>query len=219
VKIAVLPFLFFSLFLSLSGCASLGGAQTAEVEPAAGISGKKIAVESDFPQWVKDLRRAEIVAFGSFPFTMFTATFAMDAYRWVAHGGGISEEARKYAPWPFKGAGAVDMSNDEHKITMAAAAAASVTIALLDCIIIQAKRYKARERVERMPPGTPIIIRTPAASGPDNIPGPDNVPGADNIFGADAGSPENGEDGEDFPPGGASAAEGDGVPAQAPGNP
>ena len=215
MKTAVLPFLFLSLFfLSLSilpGCASLGGAQTAKVEPASEIPGKTLAVKSDFPLWVKDLRRAEIVAFGSFPFTMFAATFGMDTYRWIAHGGGISEDARRYAPWPFKGAGAVDMSNNEHKITMVAAAAASVTIALLDCIIIQTKRYKARERVERLPPGTPIIIRTPA------VPESDSLPEADN--GGGAGSPENRGDGEGSPPGGASGAEGERDPGQAPGNP
>jgi hypothetical protein len=134
---------------------------------------------------------------------MFTATFAMDTYRWAAHGAGITEEARRYAPWPFKSAGAEEMTDDEHMITLAAAAAASVTIALLDYIVIQTKRHKARERAEKMPPGTPIITRTPAVSGPEGAFGPDDgFPG-----GGDAG-------GEAAPP-----AEEDGVPGQAPGSP
>jgi hypothetical protein len=199
------PFLFFFFLSSLPGCASLGRAQTAEVEPPVKIPQKTGAAASEFPLLVKDLRRAEIVAFGSFPFTMFTATFIMDTYRWAARGGGTTEEARRYAPWPFKSAGAVEMTGDEHIITMVAAASASVTIALLDYLIIRTKRHKARVRAERLPPGTPIIIRTPAgeaaASGPD------------------AGFPGDGEAGGDSPSGGASAVEGAAIPGQVPGDP
>ncbi|MDR2159751.1 MAG: hypothetical protein LBP23_06765 [Treponema sp.] len=199
-----LPLFFLSLS-SLTGCASLGRAQTAEIGPAAGSSGKTGIVISDFPLWARDLRRAEIVAFGSFPFTMFAATFIMDTYRWAAQGGGITEEARRYAPWPFKSAGAIDMSDDEHKITMAAAASASVTIALLDHLIIQTKRHKARRRAESLPPGTPIIIRTPAGLDTGNAPGPEG------------GSSEN-EDpasGKNSLPGGASGADARPVPEPA----
>ncbi|MDR1617788.1 MAG: hypothetical protein LBS06_01915 [Treponema sp.] len=207
VSLFLPPLLFFLSLWSLPGCASLGRAQTAEVEPATAIPQKTDLLASEFPFWAKDLRRAEIVAFGSFPFTMFTATFIMDTYRWAAHGGGTTEEARRYAPWPFKSAGAVEMTGDEHIITMVAAASASVTIALLDYFIVQTKRHKSRMRAERLPPGTPIIIRTPAASGADGPPGPDG------------GLPEGEGAGENPPPGGPSPADGDTVPGQAPGTP
>jgi hypothetical protein len=125
---------------------------------------------SDFPQWGKDLRRAEIVAFGTFPFTMFTATFFMDTWRTSNH-----DWDTRYAPWPFKSAGAVDMTGKEHEITLTAAAVTSLALALADFIIVQVKRYKARQQVLRLPPGSPIIIKRPWPEGAseDQGAGPD----------------------------------------------
>jgi hypothetical protein len=115
-----------------------------------------------FPQWVKDLRRWEIVAFGSIPFTMLTSTFAVDMYRWTnANGRDFSDEGRRYAPWPIKSAGAELMSDKEVEITLIIAASLSVAVAVADQIIIQAKRYKARKKAEALPAGTTIITRKP----------------------------------------------------------
>jgi hypothetical protein len=111
---------------------------------------------SDFPLWGKDLRRAEIIAFGTFPFTMFTATFAMDTWRASQNGWD-----GRYMPWPLKTAGAVDMTGKEHEITLAAAGIASLTLALADFIIVQVKRHRDRQRVLRLPAGSPIIIKRP----------------------------------------------------------
>ncbi|MDR0624000.1 MAG: hypothetical protein LBG10_06165 [Treponema sp.] len=111
---------------------------------------------SDFPLWGKDLRRAEIIAFGTFPFTMFTATFFMDSWRTYNH-----DWDTRYAPWPFKTAGAIDMTGKEHEITMAAAGIASLTLALTDFIIVRIKRHRARQRVLQLPEGSPIIIKRP----------------------------------------------------------
>ena len=114
------------------------------------------------PQWVKDLRRWEIVAFGSIPFTVFTATFAMDMYRWSqANGMDFSDAGRRYAPWPLKTAGAIAMTNREQELTFIFAAGLSVTVAFTDLIIVQIKRNKARRRAEALPVGTTIITRTP----------------------------------------------------------
>jgi hypothetical protein len=108
----------------------------------------------EFPLWARDLRRGEIIAFGSFPFTMFAATFAMDAWRWTNH-----DMDQKYAPWPFKAAGAVNMTNEEHERTMIIAAAASVTIALADFVIVKVKNYQKAQRALKMPEGSPITIK------------------------------------------------------------
>lgn len=117
---------------------------------------------SDFPQWTKDVRRFEIVAFGSFPFAMLTATFAMDTKRWVdANGMDWSDAGRRYAPWPLKSAGAVNMSSREQETTMIIAASISVAVAVADLIIVQIKRHKARQRAEALPVGTAIITRKP----------------------------------------------------------
>ena len=120
------------------------------------------AEEKEVPQWLKDLRRWEIVAFGSIPFTMFTATFAMDMYRWSqANNMDFSDTGRRYAPWPLKSAGAIAMESKEQELTITLAASLSVAIAVTDLIIVQVKRNKARKRAEALPSGTIIINRTP----------------------------------------------------------
>jgi hypothetical protein len=115
-----------------------------------------------FPQWVKDMRRWEIVAFGSIPFTMFTATFMMDMYRWQnANGLDFSDEGRRYAPWPMKSAGAVAMESKDMERTLIIAASLSGAIAFADLIIVQIKRHNARKKAESLPAGTIIITRNP----------------------------------------------------------
>jgi hypothetical protein len=117
---------------------------------------------SDFPQWAKDLRRWEIVAFGSLPFTMFYTTFTMDMRRWNdANGMSMSEAGRRYAPWPLKSAGAVLMDSGEFVQALKTAAYISVGIAFTDLIIVKIKRYKARKKAEALPASTIIINRTP----------------------------------------------------------
>jgi len=118
------------------------------------------------PQWLRDLRRAEIVAFGSFPFAMFTATMGMDLYRWQ-RANGMSWDDRSYAPWPLKSAGAVAMTDDEQKNTITLAIGLSLTVALVDHLIVRIRRQRERRRIEEMPAGTIIINRIPAESPAD----------------------------------------------------
>jgi len=119
--------------------------------------------ESDnVPQWIKDLRRWEIVAFGSIPFTMLTATFAMDMYRWQnANGMDFSEEGRRYAPWPMKATGAIVMESKEQEKVFIIAAGLSLGIAMVDQVVVQIKRHRARRKAEALPVGTIIITRKP----------------------------------------------------------
>ena len=57
-----------------------------------------------FPQWTKDIRRWEIVAFGTFPFTFLISTMAVDTYYWGTKTGfSFSSEGLSHAPWPIKG--------------------------------------------------------------------------------------------------------------------
>jgi hypothetical protein len=112
--------------------------------------------KSEFPQWVLDLRRTEIITFGSFPFTMFFATFFVDTYRASNH-----NWDNRYLPWPLKGPGAVEMSTDEHLITLGVAIAGSVLIALADHLIVRIKRAKLERQRQELPEGDLIILRKP----------------------------------------------------------
>jgi len=126
------------------------------------------SIDTQLPQWAKDMRRWEIVAFGSFPFTMFFATFGMDTYRYA----GTGWNDTRYAPWPLKSAGAVEMTNKEYETTMIIAASLSAVIAVADLIIVQVKRNKARQYAESLPVGTTIITRRswPPVNEPEELP-------------------------------------------------
>jgi len=130
--------------------------------PAQTNATASIFASPNVPQWVKDIRRWEIIAFGSIPFTMLTATFAMDMYRWQnANGMDFSDEGRRYAPWPMKSAGAVVMESKEQEMVFVIAAGLSVGIAMTDQVIVQIKRYRARKKAEALPVGTIIITKQP----------------------------------------------------------
>jgi len=120
--------------------------------------------ESTFklPQWVKDLRRFDIITFGAFPFGMFFVTTVTDILRWKdANNFDFSEEGRRYAPWPLKSAGAVEMTNDEYTRTILLAIGVSAVIASIDLLIVVSKRNKERRRIESLPSGSIEINKTP----------------------------------------------------------
>jgi len=117
---------------------------------------------SDLPRWVKDIRRFDIITFGIFPFSMFFVTSVTDTLRWRdANNFDFSEEGRRYAPWPLKSAGAVEMTNDEFTRTIYLAAGVSVGFAIIDLVIVNIKRAVERRRMEKIPSGSYEINKTP----------------------------------------------------------
>ena len=109
-----------------------------------------------FPLWAKDLRRGEIVAFGSFPFAYFFATFGFDTYRFFNNGFNTS-----YAPWPFTSSAAIEQTQDEKIMTLGIAAGGAIIIALVDYGIMRYKRSREEREIRNLPEGTPIVIRRP----------------------------------------------------------
>jgi hypothetical protein len=125
------------------------------------------------PQWVKDVRRWDIIAFGTFPFSMFFASFFHDLYRWNnANGFDFSNEGRRYAPWPFKSAGAVDLTSQEFKRNILIAAGFSVVFAFIDLLIVKIRQNRERRRIESKPPsgGTYVIERRSTEASEDTAP-------------------------------------------------
>jgi len=144
-----------ALILTLALCAPFAGAaQTAS--PAT-----EVAEEPGFfGELLRDLRRWEIVAFGSFPFTMFFSTIGMDLYRWHAHNG-MEWSDRTRAPWPIKSAGAVAMTDAEQRRTIFIAMGMSGAVAVADHFIERARRQAERRRAEAIPVGTILLLREP----------------------------------------------------------
>ena len=124
-----------------------------------------------FPQWAKDLRRAEIITFGSFPFAYFFTSFSFDTYRFATNGWD-----RRYAPWPIKSAGAIESSQNEKLMTIGIAAGVAVLIAVIDYGIVRHKRNRLEQESRNLPPGTPIIIRSPMNGETDESPESMEIP-------------------------------------------
>jgi hypothetical protein len=137
---------------------SLGGSGYAQTTGSS-IAASPLTPEEDalrFPQWAKDLRRGEIILFGSFPFTYFLASLGVETYRSVQHSGDS-----KYYPWIFRSAGGVELSRDEQLLTIGIAAGGALLVSLADFIILQIKRSRAARIEAGLGPGDPIIIKKP----------------------------------------------------------
>ena len=98
----------------------------------------KVSTSAGFPQWVKDLRRGEIVFFGTLPFTVFFTRTIMGVIRMSQH-----DWDQRYAPWPFQSAGAVAMSNNELIWMFSIAGSASLVFSVVDHLIVRHKRKAA----------------------------------------------------------------------------
>ena len=123
----------------------------------------------NFPQWAKDLRRWDIIAFGSFPFSFFFVSFITDMHRWN-EANGMDWNDRSKAPWPFKSAGADEWTKEEFERTILISLGVSAVVAFTDLIIVLIKRNKERRRIESRATGTTVVTKTmPDTEEPDII--------------------------------------------------
>ena len=117
---------------------------------------------SSLSQFAKDLRRWEIISFGIFPFVMFNVVFITDMIRWNNENGfDFSEQGRRYAPWPLKSAGGIDMTSEELRRSILISAGISMLAATIDLMVTLIKRNSERRRVQRMQSGSVTIERIP----------------------------------------------------------
>jgi len=141
------------LFAPLAG--PLGGLHAqAVIDPGMGATGHFDM--TGFPQWSRDLRRASIVAFGSFPFMYLISHFAFDTYRFS-----VNDRDMRYAPWPFTAPGRAPHSQAERFQIIGIAAASAVFISVIDHGIERSRRNRLAREAQALAPGMPIIIRTP----------------------------------------------------------
>ncbi|MBN1524087.1 MAG: hypothetical protein JW904_06390 [Spirochaetales bacterium] len=95
--------------------------------------------EEEFPEWMLDLRRGEIVFFGTMPFSFLIALEAVDIGRYYAH-----DQDRAYAPWPFRDATAIPFSVEEQLWIVGTALFISLSTAVVDFFINKA--FQAGQR-------------------------------------------------------------------------
>ena len=92
----------------------------------------------EFPKWQHDLRRVEIITFGSLPFITFFTSIGYDVYRYSQHN--YKEE---YLPWPFKKTDiAIPLNEKEQKNIFFASLGISFLFALIDYTVQTTKHKK-----------------------------------------------------------------------------
>lgn len=134
-------------------------AQTLQSQTSSSTTGKKDPEpykRGEFPEWALDLRRAEAVAFGSLPFTVFATQTIVETYRSYKHGWDPA-----YAPWPVKSTGGVPLSSEEFARTFAIGCVGAVVVAAVDYFIVTSKRRKARRAEAERPGATYTVERAP----------------------------------------------------------
>ena len=81
---------------------------------------------TEFPTWVNDLRRAEIITIGAFPISLLVTSLTYQLYRYVQNG-----FSQAYAP-ALLGSGANPLSNQERIGVIISGIGVSMVIALVD---------------------------------------------------------------------------------------
>ncbi len=144
----------FSSFAQVSGSSAAGTKPAGTASNVAGASAKSpVAYSKDeFPSWALDLRRAEIVAFGALPFTVFFTQIGIDTQRFASNGWD-----QRYAPWPLKPAGAYPLPEEDRLAVFATGIGLAIGVALADFIILTIRRQSARRGTrERSNPGISV---------------------------------------------------------------
>jgi hypothetical protein len=93
----------------------------------------------EFPAWMKNLWRAEVIFVGSFPFTLFATLEVFDTYRYVTNNFQAS-----YAPWPFGSGAATPYTAAQTGWLAVSAISLSVVIAGIDFLIGRIHESAAR---------------------------------------------------------------------------
>ena len=119
--------------------------------------------DDEFPQFMKDLRTAEIVSLGALPFVSLTSTIVYSSARYAQHG--FDSE---YFPNPFAKASASNgYSTAEQAGILLTSAGISVGIGLTDLLISVIRRNAAKKKLERKEKA-PIVV-TPIAEDKDAV--------------------------------------------------
>ena len=90
----------------------------------------------EFPSWLNDLWRAEVIFVGSFPFVLFATLEVYDTYRFVTPQGSPPQTFNpSYAPWPFGSGTASPYSPQESAWLAITAVSISFIISGIDFIL------------------------------------------------------------------------------------
>lgn len=116
----------------LTAAAAPLSAQAAESAGDPVIAGAQPYEPAEFPEWARNLRRAEIVAVGSFPLTLIASRVIVTTGRFILksiESGGINPA---YAPPAFAPPGAIPLEREGQLAIIGGATVLSIVVALVD---------------------------------------------------------------------------------------
>ena len=101
--------------------------------------------DDEFPQYALDLRRTEIITFGSIPFVLLQSTIVYSFWRYYDHG--FSSD---YIPNPLaKSSSAAGLDTDEQKMLLKSTAAICIGLGITDLIIQLIKRHRSKSNTRK----------------------------------------------------------------------
>ena len=101
--------------------------------------------EEEFSPAARNLRRAEIILFGSIPLTVFLSLEVYDSYRFLRRRVTDGQWDLAYAPWPLRSATAAEYEKGESIGVLVAAVSLSALLAVADYAIGRARERRAEE--------------------------------------------------------------------------
>lgn len=95
---------------------------------------------SEFPEWALEMRRAEVLFFGSLPFTLLLSNVGFDIYNYADNGFNA-----EYLPFFAPGSGGAPIDDGERLLRLAAALTGSLLIAVIDNAIGDIRDERRRQ--------------------------------------------------------------------------
>jgi hypothetical protein len=89
----------------------------------------------EFPGWLLSLRHAEIIFFGSLPFSFLLAIEGVEVGRYFANG-----QDPLYRPFPFRAGAGVAYTWEEQMLILGSTCAISLVVAIIDFLITETSR-------------------------------------------------------------------------------
>lgn len=134
--------------------------------------------KDEFPGWLQDMRRAEIVSLGSLPFVTLGVTLGYSLYRYFSH-----DMNPDYFPNPFaKSSSAAHLSTDEQLGILFTSLGVAAVVGITDFTISSIQRHKRKKAQEELNRGAVEIIPLDDTSVPqDDFPAQEDE-SHENIF-------------------------------------
>lgn len=110
--------------------------------------------KDEFPGWLQDMRRAEIVSLGSLPFVTLGVTLGYSLYRYFSH-----DMNPDYFPNPFaKSSSAARLTTDEQLGILFTSLGVAAVVGITDFTISSIQRHKRNKAYQELNRGAVEII-------------------------------------------------------------